>query len=124
MKADYEEIMNKLGAIVEEGSNENGSYIKYGTGTLVQYGAVSVTTNTVRSAGGLSYYSGSTEVDLPQAFINANFILVSNIEMANMNYFANSYLGILSKSRINISFASTGQNETRNIHWIAIGKWK
>lgn len=124
MKANYEEIVNKFGSIIEEGSNENGSYIKFATGVLIQFGVVNVTVYSNRSAGGITYYSGSANIDLPLSFINKNFILSSNIEMANMNYFANSYLGVLSSSQITVSFASTGQGESRNIHWIAIGKWK
>lgn len=110
--------------IVSSGSNANGNWIKYSDGTMICYGSINIVANESRSAGGLSYYSGATTITLPQTFIDTNYKSQSTVEMANMNYFAQSYIDTVSTSQIIISFVSTGQNETRNIHYIAIGRWK
>lgn len=117
-------VNDKLAGIIESGSNENGNWIKYVDGTMICYGLTTLTAITSRSAGGLSYYSAGTEITLPQTFIDTNYRFQSTIDMANMNYFAQSYLGAISSSTMQVSFVSTGQNETRNIHWQAIGRWK
>lgn len=117
----YEKNINKE---IQSGSNSNGKYIKFPDGTLIQYGSVSVTPSTQRLQGGLTYYSGAIEVSLPEKFINTNYNLSSNIILANMNYFCQSYCVITSNSSITISFASTGKDSARTIQWIAIGRWK
>lgn len=121
MKANYEKNKNKE---IQSGSNSNGKYIKFPDGTLIQYGNVSITPSTARLQGGLSYYSGEMNVSLPQNFIDTNYSLSSNILIANMNYFCQSYCSIISNSSIFISFASTGKEDTRTIQWIAVGRWK
>lgn len=117
----YEKNINKE---IQSGSNSNGYYIKYADGTMIQYGGVNVTVENPRQQGGLTYYSGSKIIDFPQNFINNNYQTFTNIIMANMNYFAQSYAANISKSQVTISFATTGSNETRNIQWFAIGRWK
>lgn len=110
--------------IFQSGSNSKGKYLKFYDGTMLQYGAVSITPTVSRFQGGLTYYSGAQTIDLPQPFIDTNFILSSNSVIANMNYFAQSYCCPVSKSSIVISFASTGNGDTRTVQWTAIGKWK
>ena len=91
---------------------------------MIQYGNVSITPSDSRLQGGLTYYSGTANVNLPEEFINTNYNLSSNILIANMNYFCQSYCSIISNSSIVISFASTGKEDTRTIQWIATGRWK
>lgn len=117
----YEKNINKE---IQSGSNSNGYYIKYADGTMIQYGDVNVTVENPRQQGGLTYYSGAKIIDFPQNFINNNYQVFTNILMANMNYFAQSYAANISNSQVTISFATTGSNETRNIQWFAIGRWK
>lgn len=110
--------------IEESGNNANGYYIKYADGTMIQSGNVSITANTPRNQGGLTYFSGAQVIDFPQNFINNNYQAFTNVLMANMNYFAQSYSANVSKSQTTISFISTGNGETRTIQWFVIGKWK
>lgn len=117
----YEKNINKE---IQSGSNSNGKYTKFSDGTLIQYGNVSISPLEDRSQGGLSYYSGTINVSLPQNFIDTNYSLSSNILIANMNYFCQSYCSIISNSSIVINFASTGKGDTRIIQWIAVGRWK
>ena len=113
-----------LGKIIET-DYENGVYwTKYDTGKLVQTFNQYITCNETRSSGGLSYYSGSATVNLPIAFIDTNYRCSSNINLANMNYFANSYVSINSESIVNVSLATTENNATRIVNVVLIGEWK
>lgn len=113
-----------LGKIMETGY-ENGVYwTKYDNGKLVQTFNQYITCNETRSSGGLSYYSGSATVNLPIVFIDTNYRCSSNINLANMNYFANSYVSINSESIVNVSLATTENNATRIVNVILIGEWK
>lgn len=113
-----------VNSIIESGSNENGNYIKYVDGTMICYGLLSLTVSDSRSAGGLTYYSSAETITLPVSYIDTAIRGFSNVDMANMNYFSQSYLSVTSSSQITLSFTSTDSNETRNIHWMTIGKWK
>ena len=117
-------VENAINGIIESGSNANGNYIKYADGTLIQYGNVSLTTSDNRSAGGLTYYSTSTTINFPISFKDSSYSAFSNVLLANMNYFCNSYMASNDASTCNLAFVSTANNETRGIHWMAIGKWK
>lgn len=113
-----------LGKIIETGY-ENGVYwTKYDNGKLVQTFNQYITCNETRSSGGLSYYSGSATVNLPIAFIDTNYRCSSNINLANMNYFANSYVSINGESIVNVSLATTENNATRIVNVILIGEYK
>ena len=117
-------IENAINGIIESGSNANGNYIKYADGTLIQYGNVTLTTSENRIAGGLTYYSTATTINFPISFKDSSYSAFSNVLLANMNYFCNSYMASNDASSCNLSFVSTANNETRVIHWMAIGKWK
>lgn len=121
---EIQKLKQEISKIIESGSNSNGYYMKYSDGTMIQYGGVGITVDTPRSQGGLTYYSGAAIIDFPQSFIDNNYQTFTNILMANMNYFAQSYAANISASQTTISFVSTGRDETRTIHWFAIGRWK
>lgn len=113
-----------LGKIIETGYGNGVYWTKYDNGKLVQSFNQYITCNETRSSGGLSYYSGSAEVNLPIAFKDTNYRCSSNINLANMNYFANSYVSINSESIVNVSLATTENNATRIVNVIIIGEWK
>ena len=122
---DSEYLDNKINEILETGSTSTGRYIKYNDGTVIQWGRVNLTPNESRSQGGLTYYSTSTSVILPiELFTINNASCSSNRQIANMNYFAQSYIAFVNSSTINLSFASTGLNDERIIDWLVIGRWK
>lgn len=108
----------------ETGSNGTATYIKHEDGTLIQYGRVTLTTNNSRSAGGLTYYSIDEECVLPYNFIDNNYVVTTDVKLANMNIFCQSY-GIASETdKVRISFIATNNNEERIIDFICIGRWK
>lgn len=112
------------GYIIETGYENEVYWTKYDNGKLVQSFNQYITCNETRSSGGLSYYSGSATVNLPIAFKDTNYRCSSNINLANMNYFANSYVAINSESTVNVSLATTENNATRIVNVILIGEWK
>lgn len=109
-----------LPQIIESGTD----YIKYYDGTMICYGAVSLQANENRSSGGLTYYSGATDIDFSQSFTNTDFSMFTTVGLANMNYFCQSYASPNSVSQIRVSFTSTGKDDTRRVSYVAIGKWK
>lgn len=115
---------NECNNIIESGSTSAGRYIKYNDGTMIQWGKVSLTPNTSRHQGGLAYYSAENTITLPQEYYDTNYIGTTNVNLANMNYFAQSYLSVVNKSSIALCLANTGNGDTRTIHWMTIGRWK
>ena len=115
---------NYINKIIETGYGNGVYYTKYANGKLVQSFNQNITCNETRLSGGLSYYSGSAEVNLPIAFKDTNYRCSSNINMANMNYFANSYISINSESVVNVSLATTENNATRIVNVNLTGEWK
>lgn len=66
----------------------------------------------------------SANVNLPISFVDTTYRASTNILIANMNYFCQSYVSPVTNNELVVSFASTGQNEKRAIDVILIGKWK
>lgn len=118
------ELNDKISEIIESGSNSNGKYIKFSDGTMICRGIITITVNQSRISGGLTYYSNETYFDFPVAFIDTDIQITTNIQLANMNLFAQTYALAESKCQARISLAITQNNESRNIDWVAIGKWK
>lgn len=108
----------------ESGSNENVKYIKYSDGTLIQYGRVTLQSYDRRSSGGLTYWSNDTYIELPVNFIDTNYIVSTNVGLANMNILCQSYGVVDSVNKIRISFISTVDADRRNVDFICIGRWK
>lgn len=123
--------MNEIKSVVNNNATELSNvidsgtgYIKYNDGTLICYGGAAITPSEARSAGGLTYYSGSVSVALPASFVDTNFTLTTTVEIANMNRFCNSYATITDNSNIIVYLTNTQQNEARKVDYIAIGKWQ
>lgn len=124
MNALQTNVENAIGEIIEEGYNSSAKYTKYSDGTLIQYGKVTLQTYTGRSAGGLTYWSQSEEVTLPSNYADANFVVTTNVELANMNIFCQSYGIPNARDKVNIAFIATQDQESRIIDFICIGRWK
>lgn len=123
--------MNEIKSVVNNNATELSNvidsgtgYIKYNDGTLICYGGAAITPGESRSAGGLTYYSGSVTVQLPASFIDTNYTLTTTVEIANMNRFCNSYATISDSGNIILYLTNTQENEARKVDYIAIGRWK
>ena len=124
MNALQTNIENAINAIISQGSNSSAKYIKFSDGTLIQYGKVTLQAYTRRSSGGLTYWSQETTITLPVSFLNVNYSVTTNVNLANMNNFAQSYGAIEGVNQVKISFVSTADEDNRNIDFICIGRWK
>ncbi len=119
-----EQVINKFGEIIENLSNGIAKGVKFQDGTLIQYGHCDIKTDTSRYAGGLTYYSGNRTITLPYNFIDTEYEILTNITLANMNLFAQSYGAVSDRDKLILSFACTENNETRRINFMCIGRWK
>lgn len=123
MRPNYEKGAEKISGIIESGSLNGVNYIKYADGTLIQYFIQHIVAVQDRNAGGLHYYSGDTEVQLAIPFTDTNYICSSNVNIANMNMFCQSYISIVNTSKVNVAYTNT-TSEVRMIQVICIGRWK
>lgn len=110
--------------VLESGIDNGVYYEKRADGVAICYGSVNIKNADSRSQGGLTYYTGAANIDLPITYTNTNnMICFSNVALANMNRFAQSYASVSSTSQIVVSYANTTQNETRLVMYLVIGKW-
>ena len=112
-----DDMLDNIGSEIESGSNENGSYIKFADGTMIQYKALVITTAN----------QATTNVELPIDYLNSGFtILVSslNYHSSNINYSSNS----TSKNTFKVIATdnTTGATPTsaEGFSYVTIGRWK
>ena len=112
------------GYIVESGSNDNGSYIKYSDGTMICYKSTSEITINITTAWG-SLYEGSLNVgNFPVEFVETPTISVTPfgsgmlIEQGGANASKTSWGTITVVRPTSVSGVKT------KFHLIAIGRWK
>ena len=110
-------LNEKVAGIVESGSNENGSWVKFADGTMIQYGSI------------LNNANGLATVSFPKRFISSDVIVTtsiaynsytSNNPVLTLVYPSNSTVGIYSRK----SDGSVETNTTVKTNWKAIGRWK
>lgn len=111
-----------LNAVIETGSNENGSYIKYFDGTMICYGTVTETINISTLYEG-AYFGAITDKSFAQQFITAP-VLTLGIKQNN---------SLLSSTIVNVTNSTFGvyiwksatkSNVSVTINYQAIGRWK
>ena len=112
------------GYIVESGSNDNGSYIKYSDGTMICYKSTSEITINITTSWG-SLYEGSLNVgNFPIEFVETPTISVTPfgsgmlIEQGGANASKTSWGTIVVVRPTSVSGVKA------KFHLIAIGKWK
>lgn len=104
-----------VNSIIESGSNENGKYVKFPDGTLIQYlGTSTIPANSV-----------SKTITFPIAFIDTSYSVTIN------NYYTNSadvIFALSAKHTTDIAVYPrvSGAKPTNPVefNYIAIGKWK
>lgn len=99
------------------GSNTNGNWVKYPDGTMICWGAKTVSTN---SSGGRFGYYGSASATFPQTF--------SSIPNVATNYYKspvywNSSAPSVTASGCTVALAGD-TNATNTVTYIAVGRWK
>ena len=115
---------NYAGVIVESGSNDNGSWIKYSDGTMICYKSTGEIDMNITNSWG-SLYEGNISVgNLPAEFIETPTIFVTPfgsgmlIEQGGIDASKTSW-GNITGVR-----PSSVENVKARFHLMAIGKWK
>jgi hypothetical protein len=109
--------------IVEVGQNSNGTYIKFGDGTMEEWGESStVTTNQGPQAGW--YYSLSSTVTFPLPFTSVPKIFCTANRKTNANYNSVYMRDAPTISTFAFEICSPGNTQTVSTFWHAMGRWK
>lgn len=120
-------LKNTLDKIIESGSNDNGSWIKFGDGTLIQYGSIKKNVSiTTLSNSGKYYYQDDINIILPTSFVDGNYF--SNvISFSNQNGSQNVY-SVRNKKQSKFDFCLSSlisfSSNDNTFWWIATGRWK
>ena len=112
-----DDMLDNIGSEIESGSNENGSYIKFADGTMIQYKALVITTAN----------QATTNVELPIDYLNSGFtILVSslNYHSSNINYSSNSISKNTFKVIATDNATGTTPTSAEGFSYVTIGRWK
>ena len=115
---------NYVNSIIESGSNENGSYLKFSDGTLICYSTVTITT-TINTAWGSMYESSQVSLGTTPYTFYGSFIVtgtcvgtrsafLENITDASVNSYGKTYL----------ARPSSATSNDYKFQLIAIGRWK
>lgn len=123
-KIDEIDLAIATGIIVATGSNENGSYIKFNNGTMIQYGSRTQTTatsgsNIYGSTSGTSYYNTASQT-LPLAFSSASYHIVAGIIS---NTAAITVSAFITAAQTFNGIITAGSNSAYSYSFIAIGPW-
>lgn len=112
-----DDMLDNIGSEIESGSNENGSYIKFADGTMIQHKSLVITTAN----------QATTNVELPIDYLNSGFtILVNslNYHSSNINYSSNS----TSKNTFEViatdNETGTTPTSAEAFSYVTIGRWK
>lgn len=111
------------GYIVESGSNDNGSWIKYSDGTMICRGGKTLKDITFTQVATGINYSVPQTLSFPQQFISYDDIGMSvTCRTSNLAWVSN-VLPNISNFTFDIVNSSTN---TRDVYvtWLAIGRWK
>ena len=112
-----DDMLTSLGTEIESGSNENGSYIKFADGTMIQYKSLVITTAN----------QATTNVELPIDYLNSGFtILVNslNYHSSNINYSSNSISKNTFKVIATDNETGTTPTSAEAFSYATIGRWK
>ena len=116
-----------INGIIESGSNDNGNWIKFNDGTMIQMGSLEVNAATYIELPYGGYRTFGKTITLPVSFINSKYIIsVNTTSDTNNNGFCANKEGITNNS-FNGYFWTINKNTTELIHsidYITIGKWK
>lgn len=110
------------GYIVESGSNDNGSWIKYSDGTMICRNIFSIADVTFTEIATGINYSETQIITYPQKFIDNDVSVKVSCKSPNFAWAVNE-ISIASSFQFDILHST---NVTRDIScsYIAIGKWK
>ena len=104
-------------AIVESGSNANGSYVKFGDGTLICY----------RNLGGTTSGSGNIDasIDFPVLFVGTEPTVTAQLKcITHQNWQGQLFQGTTGFNSVRFVVTGAAASQNYAINYTAIGRWK
>ena len=140
MKVFKTKNVSLYGSLLEKGTSNDFTYLKYSDGTLIQYGNIPKTnflTTTIYSSvsGGVTWYrSGANQVVFPISFKDSNYSINltvhstytagARVYMARLNGKNPSNFTQQLTSTDNSRENDPGYTPLESVSFIAIGRWK
>ena len=127
IKSVVNDAIDQVNSMIENGSNANGSYVKYDDGTMICYGEESGTT-TWSDYWSLCKRSPNTSNDalvltFPKEFISAPIVqLTGNHE--GFIFSANLFSVSTTTLKVMLFKPTNASGTEYKYSWLAIGKWK
>lgn len=119
-------LSEKIAGIIESGSNDNGSYIKFADGTMIQWGTYDTgLTDFTTEFGSVFYNQLNSTINFPLAFVDIPSIVINQEIGGYLG--GNTMGGLPTKTNFRVYLYTTkSATLTRNatIYWQAIGRWK
>lgn len=124
MDSGIEQAHKLIGEIMEEGSNENGSWIKFSNGIMICTKIVSITTQ-INKAWGAMFESPDIQWGaMAQTFTQLYAILTTNIgRTATVEGLQATSLSSFGRSWL-LRPVPDSDPAQYTVHFVAIGKWK
>lgn len=105
---------------IESDSNENGEYIKFENGLLIQWGDKDVTFNNALEAQDVITY--------PIPFESTDYAVCGNMTGGSTTYISPIMFNRVNKEYCDVIVrlvnTTNNQSVTRGLNWFAIGRWK
>lgn len=115
-------IVGAINSVVESGTNDNGSWIKFADGTMICYGSFDLYLDNFVEWGSLYSQDYENPLNFPQTFTSINTCLVENSGNAAA-FISRASFDINGITKISPTRPTTS-TATYTFSYIAIGKWK
>ncbi|WP_353474780.1 hypothetical protein PVT71_14520 [Salipiger sp. H15] len=108
------------GAIIERGSNANGSYTKLADGTMFCWGNISSLAFAATTVlGGIYQDAAQPAITFPATFTTAPSLQVN---LRGSNNWA-TVSAVTSSTFTPVFFAASSTSGTQSFYWLAVGRW-
>ena len=119
---------NFVGVIVESGSNDNGSWVKFSDGTMVCRRTFSITLDCRQQWGNLYVATDDNIINFPQEFIETPFVIRDLLTSSSASCWLINYSipNITTKTYRHFAIARSTPSDSVSIqlNLLAIGRWK
>lgn len=125
---DPTEMLNVIGSEIERGSNENGSWIKYSDGTLIQYNDILVTDQAISTEyKANTLFFGTRNIYFPITFSASAYVAICGTFRWGTGGSWGAVMEKIDRSAMKLigydAFSRDAGTSCR-ISWMAIGRWK
>jgi len=112
------------GAIIETGTNANGTFTKFADGTMIARNDINLGSVGVTTVAGSVFYVGLTAKPLPATFASAPACVISSISSGGLSWVAHgSSFPSTTATQAFFIFAPVSGAYALSIQIIAIGRW-